>query len=120
MAQVLIIDDSPTELYLLKNILEKNGHQVLDASNGEDGIAKAKETKPDLILMDVVMPNLNGFQATRKLSEDPETASIPVIMVSTKSQETDRVWGIRQGTRDYLVKPVDESELMAKIQLALA
>lgn len=120
MAQVLIIDDSPTELYLLKNILEKNGHQVLDASNGEDGIAKAKETKPDLILMDVVMPNLNGFQATRKLSEDPETASIPVIMVSTKSQETDRVWGIRQGARDYLVKPVDESELMAKIQLVLA
>ncbi len=119
MAQILIIDDSPTEMYLLKNMLEKNGHQVLEADNGEDGIVKAKETKPDLILMDVVMPNLNGFQATRKLSEAPETASIPVIMVSTKNQETDRVWGMRQGARDYLVKPVDESELIAKIQLVL-
>ena len=119
MAQVLVVDDSPTELYVLKNILEKAGHRVTEASNGEDGIAKAKELKPDVILMDVVMPGLNGFQATRKLSKDPETSEIPVIVVSTKDQETDRIWGMRQGAKDYVFKPVNEDELISKIQTAL-
>lgn len=119
MAQILIVDDSPTEIHVLSSILEKIGHTVLTAENGEDGIAKAKETKPDLILMDVVMPGMNGFQATRQLTKDAETGDIPVIIVTTKDQETDRVWGLRQGAKDYLTKPVEEAVLVEKINALL-
>lgn len=115
MAQILIVDDSPTEIHVLSSILEKMGHSVLTAENGEDGIAMAKETKPDLILMDVVMPGMNGFQATRQLTKDGDTADIPIIIVTTKDQETDRVWGLRQGAKDYLTKPVEEAMLVEKI-----
>ena len=97
-------------------MLEKHGYETSAAENGEDGIARAREIKPDLILMDVVMPGLNGFQATRKLSRDAGTADIPVVIVTTKDQETDRVWGMRQGAREYLVKPVTEDDLIAKIK----
>ncbi|OOZ41923.1 two-component system response regulator [Solemya pervernicosa gill symbiont] len=116
MAHVLVVDDSPTELHVLKTILEKNGHQVSTAENGEEGIEVAKLLKPELILMDVVMPGLNGFQATRKLSKDDTTSGIPVIIVTTKDQETDKVWGMRQGAKEYVVKPVEEAELLEKIQ----
>ena len=119
MAQILIVDDSPTERHVLKTILENNGYNVETASTAEEGIEAAKNLKPDLILMDVVMPGINGFQATRKLSKDPDTASIPVVIVTTKDQETDRVWGIRQGAKDYLTKPVDEAELISKIKSLL-
>lgn len=115
MAQILIVDDSPTEIHVLTSILEKMGHTVQTADNGEDGIAKAKEIKPDLILMDVVMPGMNGFQATRQLSKDSETSGIPIIIVTTKDQETDRVWGLRQGAKDYLTKPVEEAMLVEKM-----
>jgi twitching motility two-component system response regulator PilH len=120
VAQILIVDDSPTELHVLKGMLEKNGHQVITAGNGEEGVQAAKDNHPDLILMDVVMPGLNGFQATRQLSRDTLTRDIPIIIVSTKSQETDRVWGMRQGARDYLTKPVAEADLMAKVSALLA
>jgi twitching motility two-component system response regulator PilH len=120
MAQILIVDDSPTEIHVLTTILEKEGHTVSTASNGEEGVATAKAKKPDLILMDVVMPGMNGFQATRTLSKDAETASIPIIIVTTKDQETDRVWGLRQGAKDYVTKPVDESELIGKMKALLA
>lgn len=120
VAQILIVDDSPTELHVLKGMLEKNGHQVITAGNGEQGVQTAKDNHPDLILMDVVMPGLNGFQATRQLSRDVSTRDIPIIIVSTKSQETDRVWGMRQGARDYLTKPVTEVDLMAKVAALLA
>ncbi|RCX30340.1 twitching motility two-component system response regulator PilH [Thioalbus denitrificans] len=120
VAQILIVDDSPTELHVLKGMLEKNGHQVITAGNGEEGVQTAKDNHPDLILMDVVMPGLNGFQATRQLSRDTLTRDIPIIIVSTKSQETDRVWGMRQGARDYLTKPVAEADLMAKVAALLA
>lgn len=119
MAQILIVDDSPTEIHVLSSILEKMGHTVLTAENGEDGIAKAKENRPDLILMDVVMPGMNGFQATRQLTKDPETSSIPIIIVTTKDQETDRVWGLRQGAKDYLTKPVEEAVLVDKVNALL-
>jgi twitching motility two-component system response regulator PilH len=115
MAQVLIVDDSPTEIHILTTILQKLGHSVQTANNGEEGVARAKELKPDLILMDVVMPGMNGFQATRQISKDPETSHIPVIIVTTKDQETDRVWGLRQGARDYVTKPVEEAELVKKL-----
>jgi twitching motility two-component system response regulator PilH len=120
MAQVLIVDDSPTEAHVLKGMLEKNGFEVETAENGTEGIERAKALKPDLILMDVVMPGLNGFQATRQLTKDPETSEIPVIIVTTKDQETDRVWGLRQGAKDFLSKPISEKTLMEKISLALA
>ncbi len=115
MAKVLIVDDSPTETYKLTSMLEKNGHTVITAENGEEGVAKAKAELPQLVLMDIVMPGLNGFQATRQLSKAPETANIPVIIVTTKDQETDRVWGMRQGAKAYLTKPIDEKELLATI-----
>lgn len=115
MAKVLIVDDSPTETYKLTSMLEKNGHTVITAENGEEGVAKAKAELPQLVLMDIVMPGLNGFQATRQLSKAPETANIPVIIVTTKDQETDRVWGMRQGAKAYLTKPIEEKELLATI-----
>jgi twitching motility two-component system response regulator PilH len=114
--RVLIVDDSPTERFFLTDVLRKQGYEVVTAESGEEGVVVAKQEKPDLILMDVVMPGLNGFQATRQLSRSPETASIPVIMCTTKGQETDRVWGMRQGAIDYLVKPVVAEELLAKIK----
>ncbi|MAZ88976.1 MAG: two-component system response regulator [Cellvibrionaceae bacterium] len=112
MAKVLIVDDSPTETYKLTSILEKNGHSVITAETGESGVATAKQERPDLVLMDIVMPGLNGFQATRQLSKANETSHIPVIIVTTKDQETDRVWGLRQGAKAYLTKPIEEKVLM--------
>ena len=112
MARILIVDDSPTETYRFREILEKHRHQVLEASNGADGVAMARAELPDLILMDVVMPGLNGFQATRQLTKGEDTAHIPIIIVTTKDQETDRVWGKRQGARDYLTKPIEEQILL--------
>ncbi|VAW78200.1 twitching motility protein PilH [hydrothermal vent metagenome] len=119
MAQILIIDDSPTEAHVLKGMLEKHGFDIETAENGAKGIERAREIKPDLILMDVVMPGLNGFQATRQLTRDSETKDIPVIIVTTKDQETDRVWGLRQGAKGFLTKPVTEENLMDKINAAL-
>lgn len=113
MAKVLIVDDSPTETHKLTTILEKHGHQVITAETGESGVTIAKKELPDLVLMDVVMPGLNGFQATRQLTKAPETKTIPVIIVTTKDQETDRVWGLRQGAKAYLTKPVQEQNLVS-------
>jgi twitching motility two-component system response regulator PilH len=119
MAVILIVDDSPTELHLFQNMLEKNGFQTLVADSGEEGIRQARAAHPDCILMDVVMPGMNGFQATRKLTRDPATANIPVIMITTKDQETDKIWGMRQGAVEYLVKPVAEKELVARIKAVM-
>ncbi len=116
MARVLIVDDSPTETFTLKSMLEAKGFEVLTAENGADGVALAREELPDVVLMDIVMPGLNGFQATRQLTKDEKTAHIPVIIVTTKDQETDKVWGQRQGAKGYLVKPVTEDELAQTIQ----
>jgi twitching motility two-component system response regulator PilH len=113
--KILIVDDSPTERHVLTALLTGKGYQVITAQSGEEGIAKAKSELPDLVLMDVVMPGLNGYQATRTLTRDPATRNIPVIVCTTKSQETDKIWGLRQGAHDYLVKPVNGQELLAKI-----
>jgi len=113
--KILIVDDSPTERYYLTAILERNGFVVTTAENGDDAMAKIKADRPELILMDVVMPGANGFQVTRSIAKDPELADVPIIICSTKNQETDRIWGLRQGARDYLVKPVDEAQLLARI-----
>lgn len=113
--RVLVVDDSPTERFFVVDLLSKHGFQVTTAENGEDGIAKAKAEKPDLIIMDVVMPGLNGYQATRTLTRDDETKGIPVIVCTSKGQETDKIWGLRQGAQAYLVKPVNPEELLQKI-----
>src|SRR3954469_20637668 len=113
--KILVVDDSPTDRHHLSEMLAKKGYQVITAENAEDAISKAKSGRPDLILMDVVMPGVNGFQATRALTSDEATKHIPIIICSTKGQETDKVWGMRQGAKDYLVKPVKPAELLAKI-----
>ena len=113
--KILIVDDSPTERYYLTDILVKNGFSVSTADNGEDALIKMRADRPELILMDVVMPGANGFQVTRSIARDPELAAVPVIICSSKNQETDRIWGMRQGARDYFVKPVDPALLLARI-----
>ena len=114
--KILIVDDSPTERHFLGELLTKNGFQVLTLESGEDAVARVEELMPDLILMDVVMPGQNGFQLTRTITRDPRYADVPVIMCTSKGQETDKVWGMRQGARDYVVKPVDPGELVQKIR----
>ncbi|WP_396232463.1 PleD family two-component system response regulator [Acinetobacter baumannii] len=116
MARILIVDDSPTETFRFKEILTKHGYDVLEASNGADGVTLAKAEQPDLVLMDVVMPGVNGFQATRQITRDEDTKHIPVVIVSTKDQATDRVWGNRQGAIDYLIKPIEEKQLIDVIK----
>ena len=119
MTHVLIIDDSPTEVHVFRNMLKNHDIEVSVAINGEEGIEKAIEIKPDCILMDVVMPGKNGFQATRDLSRNPATSAIPVIIITTKDQKTDKIWGMRQGARDYIVKPAVERDLIERINKVL-
>ncbi|WP_201544472.1 response regulator [Psychrobacter immobilis] len=117
MTTVLVIDDSPSEMAKFRDMLSKNNYQVLEATNGEQGCQMAIDHLPDVILMDVVMPEMNGFQATRKITRGKTTAHIPIIiMISTKNQETDRVWGKRQGAKEYITKPIDESGLVQIIR----
>ncbi|WP_353086042.1 twitching motility response regulator PilH [Stenotrophomonas sp.] len=111
MARILIVDDSPSQLLGIQRIVEKLGHEILTATDGAAGVETAKAELPDLVLMDVVMPNLNGFQATRTLARDASTKHIPVILVTTKDQDTDRMWGMRQGAKAYITKPFSEDEL---------
>jgi twitching motility two-component system response regulator PilH len=115
ISKILVVDDSPTDRQYLSDLLSKKGFNVATAESAEDAIAKLKASRPDLVLMDVVMPGQNGFQATRALSKDESTKNIPVILCSSKGQETDKVWGLRQGARDYVVKPVNPVDLLAKI-----
>jgi len=119
MPLILIVEDSPTELFQMTKALEKGGFRVEGAADGEEALRKARDMRPDLILMDIVMPGMDGFRATRALSNDPATKSIPVIMVSSKDQESDRVWGMRQGAVDFIVKPVKPALLLEKAQAAL-
>ena len=119
MARILIVDDSPSQLLGIQRLVEKIGHASLTAEDGTHGIELARQEQPDLVLMDVVMPNLNGFQATRMLCRDPATQHIPVVLVTTKDQDTDRIWGLRQGAKAYLTKPFGEAELAEVIDRVL-
>jgi twitching motility two-component system response regulator PilH len=119
MARILIVDDSPSQLLGMRRIVEKLGHEAVTAEDGAAGVEAAKTSLPDLILMDVVMPNLNGFQATRAISKEPTTAQIPVVLVTTKDQETDKVWGMRQGAKAYITKPFTELQLVEVINSLL-
>ena len=114
--KILLVDDSKTELHVLSELLLKHGYAVRTAESGEEALKRLAEEKPDLVLMDVVMPGQNGFQLTRAITRDPRFAGLPVILCTSKNQETDRVWGMRQGARDYVVKPVQAQELIAKIK----
>jgi twitching motility two-component system response regulator PilH len=113
--KILLVDDSATERHVIGEMLKKNGYEVVFATSGEEGIAKSKSERPDLVVMDVVMPGLNGFQACRTITQDAETKHIPVILCTTKNQQTDKIWAIRQGAKDYVTKPVDAAELLGKI-----
>lgn len=119
MARVMIVDDSPTDIQHLKGVLERAGHSVYEVGDGASAIDRARQERPDCVVMDVVMPGVNGFQATRMLSKDPKTAAIPIIVISSKTQETDRLWALRQGAREYLTKPIKEEELLDKINSVL-
>lgn len=119
MAKVLIIDDSQAHLYSLQKMVETEGHQVVTAEGGESGLELAKQETPDLILLDIVMPDLNGFQVSRRLKRDADTKNIPVIFVTTKSQETDKIWGMRQGAKAYITKPVDKKALIKAVNESL-
>lgn len=113
---ILLVDDSKTELMVLSDLLGKSGYTVRTAENAEDAIRRLSEERPDLILMDVVMPGQNGFQLTRTIARDPRYSDIPIILCTSKNQVTDRLWGLRQGARDYVTKPVQPVELIAKIR----
>ena len=115
MARILLIEDSPTDRAVFTQWLEKAGHEVLSTDNAEDGLQMARSQLPQLVLMDVVLPGMSGFQATRALSRDEATRGIPVLIVSTKNMETDMAWGMRQGATDYIVKPPREAALIARI-----
>ena len=115
MAHILVVDDSATDRYVFKKVLEKNGYQVTVANDGKEGVDLARRLEPDLILMDVVMPVLNGFQATRELARGDTTQQIPVVMVTSKDAESDVQWAKRQGAQDYIVKPANEGRLMGCI-----
>ena len=113
--KVMVVDDSATERHVLGDILGKKGFQVVYALNGEQAVENSKTELPDLILMDVVMPGMNGFQATKAITRDPMTQHIPIIICTTKGQETDKIWGLRQGAKDYITKPISHAELLTKI-----
>ena len=113
--KILIVDDSPTERHALSELLAKNGYAIVTAESGEEAITKSKSEMPDLILMDVVMPGMNGYQATRTITREEATKHIPVVMCTSKGQETDKIWGMRQGANDYLVKPIEPKVLLDKI-----
>jgi twitching motility two-component system response regulator PilH len=120
VALILIVDDSPTEVHVMKKALEKGGFTTATAGDGQEGVRLAREMHPDLIFMDIVMPGMNGYQATRAIVNDPDTKRIPIVMVTSKGHDTDRVWGLRQGAVDYLVKPVSPDVLVEKAQSTLA
>lgn len=115
LRKILIVDDSPTERFFLADLLSKRGYAVVTAESGEEALSKVRSEKPSLVIMDVVMPGTSGYQATRAIARDPATRSIPVILCTSKGAESDRIWGLRQGAREYVVKPVDPDELLAKI-----
>ena len=119
MALILIADDSPTEVFMLKKILEKHKHQIIIAEDGKQAIELTHNKKPNLIVMDVIMLNLNGFKTTRHLTKDPQTSDIPIVIVSSKDQESDKLWGLRQGAKGYLGKPITEELLMAEVNKLL-
>ena len=114
--KILVVDDSPTERFFIAELLTKKGYTVITAENGQEAMVKVKAERPNLVVMDVVMPGQNGFQLTRAITRDPLYANIPIIMCTSKDQETDRVWGMRQGARDYITKPVNVEDLLAKIK----
>ena len=113
--KILVVDDSPTERFFLADLLARKGYTVITAENGDEAVSKIKAERPSLVLMDVVMPGASGYQVTRALARDPETQAIPVVICTSKSNETDRIWGLRQGARDYLIKPIRPDELLTKI-----
>jgi twitching motility two-component system response regulator PilH len=120
MSKILIVDDSPSQLYSLREMVERGGHHALIADSGEKALEVATDECPEVILMDIVMPGMSGYQAKRKLSASHATRHIPVIFVTSKTGEADRTWGLRQGAREYITKPVNPNYLLSAISEAVA
>ena len=113
---ILIVDDSKTEAMITTKLLQDRGYQIKNAINADDALLQLRKEKPDLILMDVVMPGKSGFQFTRMLTKDENFSDVPIILCSSKSQATDRIWGLRQGAREYITKPVNATTLLTAIK----
>ena len=120
MPKILIVDDSPVQLYQLKKLVEQAGHQAVTVDSGEKALDAAADEHPAVILMDIVMPGMSGYQAKRQLGKEKSTCHIPVIFVSSKDGEADRAWGLRQGAREYVTKPVNPNLLLSAISEAMA
>ena len=114
-ATILVVDDSPTQMKLATNCLQTQGYRLITAVDGEEALRKANSEKPDLIVLDVILPGQNGFQICRTLKTSADTKDIPVVMVTSKNQESDRFWGMKQGADAYLTKPFMETELLAAV-----
>lgn len=120
LKKVLIIEDDPSFLRAVSHILEKEGYDVTVASNGMTGLRMAKEDKPDLLILDVMLPGIDGFEICNRLRNEPETVKLPIIMLSAKGQETDKTTGLKVGANNYLTKPVDRTVLLEKVTALLA
>ena len=120
MPKILMVDDSPAQLYSLRKIVEEGGHEAVTAESGEQALEIASDENPEVILMDIVMPGMSGYQTKRNLGRNESTRHIPVIFVSTKSGESDRAWGLRQGAMEYVTKPVNPNKLLTAISAVMA
>ena len=120
MARILVADDDPLSIKLLNFRLRSVGHEVISTVNGGEALEIATREKPDLILLDIMMPVMNGFQVLRKLKSQEETKNIPVIMLTSKVQEKDVVFGLETGAEDYITKPFSFAELNARVNRVLA
>jgi twitching motility two-component system response regulator PilH len=116
--KILIVDDSATDRQFFLDALTRHGFECITAQNGEEGIRRARTEQPDLVLMDIIMPGMDGYKATRTIVRDEATKHIPIIICTSRNQETDRLWGIRQGAKDFLVKPIKEKDLVSKVAAA--
>ena len=114
-ASILVVEDSPTNMQLITEALQQEGYRITTATDGEEALEKAVRMKPDLIILDVILPKKNGFQVCRQLRSSPDTHDISVIMLTSKSQESDRFWGLKQGADEYMTKPYDIGELLANV-----
>jgi twitching motility two-component system response regulator PilH len=115
MARILVVDDSPTVLNMIADMLVEVGHEVLTATNGEDAVRSAIQEQPNLVLLDVILPKINGYQVCRQLKSTPETGHIPVVLVTRKAKDSDRHWGMEQGADDYITKPFDANDLLSVV-----
>jgi twitching motility two-component system response regulator PilH len=116
MARILVADDSATELQMIKDILKETSHEVITAGDGEEAVKKARDEAVDMVILDVIMPKMNGFQVCRELRTDQKFKDVPIIMVTSKDQQSDKMWGLKQGATEYIIKPFTAMDLLLAIK----